>query len=612
MKTWRELLAFLRPYLGRYSVSLVLGVIGSLLDGVTFILLIPFLRAVFGAQVLGAAATGGGGTQRFLDWALGPLLRGASRERAFAVVVLLILIAVMLKNVCVYLSRLGGLSAQELLVRDLRVAMYTHLQGMRLDYFQRTRGGQLLTRMLADTEQVKPMLGDWLAEMVRSTATSLVYVGILLWLSWRLTVLALVLVPILVFALRPLLARLRGRMRHLLDDRGELTSLMQETVSGVRLVKAYGAEPYERMRFADAAGRYAKGVVRWQKLALISQPISESFGALVTVILLWAGSRMAAGPAASLEPATFIAFLFIALRLMTPLKYVSNFPTLAQNALAAGERVLEILHEIPYEARASGDVVVRGFGESVEFSGVGFAYPGGTRVLDDISFTARKGDIVALVGPSGAGKSTLVDLIPRFYDPDEGQVRLDGRDIRGVTLPSLRGLMGIVSQETVIFNDSVRANIAYGAAERYTAAQVEAAARAANAHGFISALPKGYDTLLGERGTRLSGGERQRLAIARALLRDPPILILDEATSALDTEAERLVQEAIDRLLEGRTVFVIAHRLSTIQHASQILVMEKGRIVQRGRHDQLLAEGGLYRRLYELQFGAERRSAASA
>jgi subfamily B ATP-binding cassette protein MsbA len=238
--------------------------------------------------------------------------------------------------------------------------------------------------------------------------------------------------------------------------------------------------------------------------------------------------------------------------------------------------------------------------------GVGFAYAD-EPVLHDVSFTARKGDIVALVGPSGAGKSTLVDLIPRFYDPTAGVVLLDGRDLRECSLRSLRAQMGIVSQETVLFNDTVRANIAYGAEGRYSDAQIEAAARAANAHAFIARLPQGYGTLLGERGTRISGGERQRLAIARALLRDPPILILDEATSALDTESERLVQEAIDRLLEGRTVFVIAHRLSTVQHASLILVMERGRIVQRGRHEELLAAGGLYRRLYELQFGADER-----
>jgi subfamily B ATP-binding cassette protein MsbA len=295
---------------------------------------------------------------------------------------------------------------------------------------------------------------------------------------------------------------------------------------------------------------------------------------------------------------------------MSPLKYMSNFPALAQTAIGAGERILEVLHAPPLEARASGVTVVTGFERAIEFRDVGFAYDGGERVLNGISLVAHKGDIVALVGPSGAGKSTLVDLLPRFYDPVQGAVLLDGRDLREVTLASLRALMGIVSQETVIFNDTVRANIAYGADGRYDEAAIEAAALAANAHPFISRLPQGYDTLLGERGTRLSGGERQRLAIARALLRDPPILILDEATSALDTESERLVQEAIDRLLRGRTVFVIAHRLSTVQHATQILVLDGGRIVERGRHQDLLAQGGLYRRLHEMQFRVEPRAAA--
>jgi subfamily B ATP-binding cassette protein MsbA len=292
---------------------------------------------------------------------------------------------------------------------------------------------------------------------------------------------------------------------------------------------------------------------------------------------------------------------------MTPLKYLSNFPTQAQQWLGAGERVLDVLHEEPMELRAAGTKEAPPLRESVAFDNVAFAYGDGPRVLDGVSFTARKGEIVALVGPSGAGKSTLVDLIPRFYDPAFGRVLLDGHDVRDFTLASLRRQMGIVSQETVLFNDTVRANIAYAIEGTVGQGAIEAAARAANAHDFISRLPQGYDTLLGERGTRISGGERQRLAIARALLRDPPILILDEATSALDTESERLVQEAIDRLLAGRTVFVIAHRLSTVQHASQILVVDRGRVVERGRHDELLAAGGLYRRLYEMQFASERR-----
>jgi subfamily B ATP-binding cassette protein MsbA len=604
VRRFRELARFLTPYRWRYAAALLAGILGSVLDGLSFVLLIPFLRAVFGETVLPAVSRSG--AERFLEAVLGPLLAGATPARAFAVVVVLLLVTVLVKNVCVYVSRLGVVSVGEYIVRDLRTALYAHLQGMRLDWFQRTRGGQLLTRMLADTEAVRPVVGEQLGEAVRSAITALVYVVILLGISWRLTLLALVLTPALVFALRPLVGKLRGRYRHLLDDRGEMTSLMQETIAGVRLVKAYGAEEYEQRRFAAAAGDYARGVVRWQKLSLVTQPITETFGALVTVALLWTGARLASGPEASLRPESFIAFLFIALRLMTPLKFLANFPAAAQQSLGAGERVLEILHDRPLEALASGSFEVPGFAGTIEMRGVGFAYAD-EPVLRDISFTAAKGDIVALVGPSGAGKSTLVDLIPRFYDPTEGAVLLDGRDLRTCSLRSLRALMGIVSQETVLFNDTVRANIAYGAEGRYSAAQIEAAARAANAHAFIERLPQGYGTVLGERGTRISGGERQRLAIARALLRDPPILILDEATSALDTESERLVQEAIDRLLEGRTVFVIAHRLSTVQHASCILVMERGRIVQRGRHDELLEQGGLYRRLYEMQFGADER-----
>jgi subfamily B ATP-binding cassette protein MsbA len=596
---------FLRPYTGRFGFSMFLGIVGSVLEGSIFLMLIPFLRAVFGESILSQA---GGKAEQLLNRVLGPLLQSASQERAFAIVVALILVTVMLKNLCVYFSRLYGLGAQELIVCDMRAALYAHLQGMRLDYFQRTRGGQLLTRMLADTEQVKPMLGDWLAELVRSSATTMVYLAILFALSWRLTVLALVLVPVLVFALRPLLKKLRRRASLLLDDRGELTSLMQETVSGVRLVKAYCAEPYEKRRFHEAAIRYARGVIRWERLALASQPISETFGALVTVVLLWVGVRMTGATGATLEPSGFIAFLFVALRLMAPLKFISNFPAQAQGPLAAGERILDVLREPPLEAGAPGSEVVCGFTQSLEFREVSFAYPGGPPVVNGVSFTTTRGDIVALVGPSGAGKSTLVDLIPRFYDPVAGAILLDRRDVRNFTLGSLRALMGIVSQETALFNDTARANIAYGAEGQYSDAQIEAAARAANAHAFISALPDGYATLLGERGTRLSGGERQRLAIARALLRDPPILILDEATSALDTESERLVQEAIDRSFEGRTVFVIAHRLSTVQHATQILVLENGRIVQRGGHEELLASSGLYRRLYELQFGADPQS----
>jgi len=603
-----ELFRFVRPYLAVVVAALVATVIGTLFDGFTFALVIPFLRVVFHASSL-LPPEGANQVERLLHDVVGPLLPNDNVQVALRNVIIVILAAMVAKNLLVYFSRVSIATVQEKVVRDMRIRLYAHLQGMGLVYYQQTRGGQLLSRMLADAEAVKPIVGNEALNFVQSIATLAVYVVMLIALSWRLTILSLVLAPVLILGLRPLVRRLHRGYLRTLDDRGDLTSLMQETVSGVRLVKSYAAEPYERRRFYDAANRYARGVIRMQRLATLGAPISETFGALVTVVLLWVGARMATGPTASISPESFIMFLFVALRLLVPLKFLSNWPAQFQNALASGERVLQVLDEPATEAQASGTVEVRAFREAIIFRDVSFSYDGQARVLQDLSLVARQGDVVAIVGASGAGKSTLVDLLPRFYEPTAGGISLDGRDLREITLPSLRSLMGIVSQETVLFNDTVKANIAYGSLDRFDAAAIEGAARAANAHGFIAALPQGYDTMLGERGTRLSGGERQRIAIARALLRDPPILILDEATSALDSEAEHLVQEAIDRLLEGRTVFVIAHRLSTVQHATQILVLDHGRVVERGRHEELLAVGGVYRRLHNLQFGGESRPA---
>jgi subfamily B ATP-binding cassette protein MsbA len=327
-------------------------------------------------------------------------------------------------------------------------------------------------------------------------------------------------------------------------------------------------------------------------------------GMSIAVLILWIGAIDVLSNR-GMDAASLIVFMTLVMRLLPPLKQLSQAPNTAQQSFAAAERLFEVLDD-PTELQLDrGTRTIKTFDRTVEFDHVSFAYDT-EPVLTDISFVAPKGSIVALVGASGAGKSTLVDLIPRFYEPSAGRIMLDCVDTREIALTSLRSLTGIVSQDTVLFNDSVRNNIAYGAAGKYTQEQIEAAARSANAHEFIMALPDGYDTALGERGTRLSGGQRQRLAIARALLVDPPLLILDEATSALDTESERLVQEAVDRLLAGRTVFVIAHRLSTIIHANQILVLDRGRIVERGTHGELLAERGTYFRLHQLQFRDER------
>ena len=376
-------------------------------------------------------------------------------------------------------------------------------------------------------------------------------------------------------------------------------------MSGVRLVKSFRGEPYEDTRFTDASHRYSAGMVRITRIASLSQPMTEMIGTSVAMLILWIGAReVLLGGSGAMDSATLITFMIMVMRLLPPLKQLSQAPTTAQQSFASAERLFEVL-DLPTEQQLdTGTRAVDALRESIAFDHVSFAYDE-EPVLRDVSFVARRGEVIALVGASGAGKSTLVDLIPRFYEPTGGVIRLDGVDTHEITLASLRGLTGIVSQDTVLFNDSVRNNIAYGALGRFSDEQVEAAARAANAHAFISELPEGYDTVLGERGTRLSGGQRQRLAIARALLTDPPILILDEATSSLDTESERLVQEAIDRLLAGRTVFVIAHRLSTVVHADQILVLDRGEIVERGTHAELLALRGTYHRLHAAQLRRE-------
>ncbi|HEY6090182.1 MAG TPA: ATP-binding cassette domain-containing protein, partial [Gemmatimonadaceae bacterium] len=429
----------------------------------------------------------------------------------------------------------------------------------------------------------------------------LVYIAILFSISWKLSLIALVILPLLGFSLQPMLKKLRrGNLRRG-NVHGEMTSVLQETISGIRLVKASSAESYEEARFADGSNKYARSSLKLTRLALLAPPITEIIGTLIAVLILWIGAWQVLRDG-TMTGATLLAFLTLVLRLLQPLKQLSQMRTTAQSSLASAERLFEILDSPAEFQRDRGTREKAVFDRDLRFENVNFSY-GDAPVLTGISLNARKGEVIALVGPSGSGKSTLVDLIPRFYEPAAGRITIDGVDTREIKLPALRALTGIVSQETVLFHDTVRNNIAYGAAEKYDQSQVESAARAANAHEFIMELPRGYDTLLGERGTRLSGGQRQRLAIARALLSDPPILILDEATSALDTESERLVQEAIDRLLRGRTVFVIAHRLSTIAHADQILVLDRGEIVEQGSHAELLARRGAYYRLYSLQFG---------
>lgn len=597
MKLYPRLIRYLRPYQLVFAASLAAMALGSLLDGFTMILLIPFLRSLLGEAAVMPAA--GDLVEKVLEFTVGGLIGGADPRVSLRNIVIIVLAALLLKNALFYAARVFSMAVREGIVRDMRDQLYGHLQRLPLGFFDRVKTGQLVARVFTDTNQTKEIITYAIADALRQAVSMVAFVTALFIISWKLSLLALIVAPLFLGFLKPMLWRLRRGYRSAYDAQGELTSMLQETASGARLVKAYAAENVEYERFKETNRTFYKQMVRAERIRLLSSPLSEILGSIVTLVIVWVGAQFVFSGELTAE--AFLTFLTISLRLQLPIKTLTTFPAHAQVAMAAGDRFFEILDTSIEPVSAAGRDL-RGFEREVVYEDVHFQYDSDESVLRGVSFKVKRGEVVALVGPSGAGKSTIVDLLPRFYQPHRGRISVDGVDIAELRLDSLRNLLGVVSQETVIFHDTARANIAYGGLDRYSQEEIEAAAHAANAHEFIERLPDGYDTLLGDRGVRLSGGQRQRIAIARALLRDPPILILDEATSALDTESERLVQGAIDRLMANRTVIVVAHRLSTIQGADRIIVLDDGRIVESGRHDDLLARDGPYRRLYELQF----------
>ena len=594
-----RLFALLSPQRRLLSVGLASALIGSVLDGATAVLLIPILKLQFN----GNFNIGGGSSvlERFLGVVLAPVLADVSREVATLRLVLLFLTALALKILASYAAAYISVLVQEGVVKALRLRLWRHLLRLDLSVFQRTRGGQLTTALVSDADQVKQVVVAVLAGFFQNFISIVTMLAVMLALSWRLTIGVLLLAPILVIGVRLLQARLKRYARIFTHERGELTATITERLGAMKLIRAFGAESLEAETFAQQTERYRKGYVRIQRFALLTSPVSELFGGAVIMLILWAATNQGVSGVA-LDGPSSIAFLVTAARLLSPIKVITQVPSLLAVAEASAERIFQVL-DIPDAEQDVPGAPEASFTRDLVFAGVTFGYDPERPVLHEVSFRVAKGEVVALVGPSGAGKTTLLELVPRFYDPQQGAILLDDLPLTALSRASLRRQIAVVSQDTVLLHDSVRANIAYGRPGA-SEVDVEVAARAANAHDFIAALPDGYNTVLGERGTRLSGGQRQRIAIARALLRDAPILILDEATSALDTESERLVQEAIDRLMQDRTVLVIAHRLATVRDADRILVLEDGRVIESGTHQLLHGRGGLYRRLHDLQFSA--------
>ena len=505
------------------------------------------------------------------------------------------------KNIFLYIKNILLRIVELKLVKDIRDRLYKHIQTLSLGYFHKKQTGSITSIVMNDVEQLQVALAVVFQRLFVEPINILTFVTLLFIISWKLALIAIVIIPLAGIAIISIGRSIRRKSRRTQAKIAEIMQILTETLSSIRIVKAFVNEKEEVKKFTGESQNYFKLLLKRARLDLISAPVTESFGVIIGVVLLWYGGlEVLSNQGVSAED--FIRFIVILFSILGPIKQMSNVNLKIQVGAASAERIFELLDTPPEIVEDLNPVDLKVFKNSIEFDKVHFEYnDGDTLVLDQVTFSIKKGEVVAMVGPSGSGKSTIADLIPRFYDVTTGSIQIDGHDLRKATLSSIRGNMGIVTQEVILFNDTIKNNIAY-AQPNVTDEAIMKAAEAANALDFIEKTPEGFNTLIGERGVNLSGGQKQRLAIARALLKNPPILILDEATSALDTESEKKVQNAIENLMKDRTALVIAHRLSTVQNADKIIVIDNGQVVEIGTHNELYENGGLYRRLYDIQF----------